>query len=96
MARSKMVAANKKIEDAVVEGYKKIENGVAGGFKKMSDKFVDNYLTKDGESVEEAKQRLTSEQKIREEQAKKGIEDRKQQQQDLIKESVIRVESHRR
>lgn len=96
MAKSKMVAANKKIEDAVVEGYKKIENGVAGGFKKMSDKFVDNYLTKDGESVEEAKQRLTSEQKIREEQAKKGIEDRKQQQQDLIKESVIRVESHRR
>jgi len=69
MAKSKIVAANKKIEEAVVGGYKKIEdgvvggykkieNGVVGGFNKMTDKFVDNYLTKDGESVEEAKKRM--------------------------------------
>lgn len=32
----------------------------------MTDKFVDNYLTRDGESVEEAKARLASEQKERE------------------------------
>lgn len=38
-----------KIEEMVVEGYSKIE-----------DAFVDYYLTKDGESVEEAKQRLKS------------------------------------
>ena len=58
MAKSKLVAVNKKIEQAVVGGYKKIENGVVGGFNKMTDKFVDNYLTKDGESVEEAKKRM--------------------------------------
>lgn len=77
MAKSKLVAANKKIEKSVVGGYKKIEkgvvggykkieNGVVGGFNKITDKFVDNYLTKDGESVEEAKKRLLEEQKIRE------------------------------
>lgn len=77
MAKSKLVAANKKIEevvvggykkneDGVVGGYKKIENGVTGGFNKMTDKFVDNYLTKDGESVEEAKARLAEEEKARE------------------------------
>ena len=34
MARSKLVEANKKIENAVVGGYKKIENGVVSGYKK--------------------------------------------------------------
>lgn len=48
----------KKIEDTVVEGYKKIESGVVKGYTKIEDKFVDLYLTKDGESVEEAKKRL--------------------------------------
>jgi hypothetical protein len=62
MAKSKLIGANKKIENVVVGGYKKIENGVVGGFNRMTDKFVDNFLTKDGESVEEAKKRL-SEQK---------------------------------
>ncbi len=67
MAKSKLVAANKKIEEKVVGGYKRIEEGVVGGFNKISDKFVDNYLTRDGESVEEAKERLKAEQKEREE-----------------------------
>lgn len=82
MAKSKLAAANKKIEEAVVSGYKKIEDGVIGGYKKieegvvdgfngMTDKFVDNYLTKEGESVEAAKIRLADEQKKREEKAKK-------------------------
>ena len=48
---SKIVDANKKIEDAVVGGYKKIE-----------DKFVDTFLKKDGETIEEAKMRLQKEQ----------------------------------
>lgn len=70
MAKSKLVAANKKIEevvvssykkieDGVVGSYKKIEDGVVGGFGKITDKFVDSYLTQDGETVEEAKKRLT-------------------------------------
>jgi hypothetical protein len=74
MAKSKLVKANKKIEECVVGGYKKIENGVVGGFNKMSDKFVDNYLTKDGESVEEAKIRLAAEQYVRLEKIGRQIE----------------------
>lgn len=69
MAKSKLISANKKIEDAVTGGYKKIENSVTGGYKKIeegvvgsfnkiSDKFVDNFLTREGETVEEAKERL--------------------------------------
>ena len=73
MAKSKLVKANKEIEKVVAGGYKKnehgvvgsykkIENGVVGGFNKITDKFVDNYLTGDGESVEKAKERLAAEQ----------------------------------
>ena len=72
MAKSKIVKMNekiaegvtegfKKIEDAVVDGYKKIEKGVVGGYTKIEDKFVDRYLTRDGESVAEAKKRLKNE-----------------------------------
>ena len=72
MAKSKIVKANekiaeavtggyKKIENGVVNGYKKIEQGVVGGYTKIEDKFVAAYLTKDGETVEEAKARLKKE-----------------------------------
>jgi hypothetical protein len=44
-----------------VDGYKKIEQGVTAGYTKIEDKFVDAYLTKDGETVEEAKARLKKE-----------------------------------
>lgn len=69
MAKSKISKANdkiaqgvtegyKKIEDAVVGGYKKIEKGVVDGYTKIEDKFVEQYLAHDGETVEEAKERL--------------------------------------
>ena len=69
MAKSKLTKATeqiaevvtggyKKIEKGVVDGYKKIEQGVTAGYTKIEDRFVDAYLTKDGESVEEAKARL--------------------------------------
>ncbi|MDE7353078.1 MAG: hypothetical protein K2O06_08495 [Acetatifactor sp.] len=61
------VEGYRKIEKGAVEGYKKIEEGAVGGFNKIADKFVDNFLTKEGESVEEAKARLAAEQKAREE-----------------------------
>ena len=38
-----------------------MEEGVVGGFTKITDKFVDQFLTKDGETVEEAKKRLAQE-----------------------------------
>jgi len=39
----------------------------------MTEKFVDNYLTADGESVEEAKKRISVDQKAREEKNKKEM-----------------------
>lgn len=53
-----VVGGYEKIEDTVVGGYKKIENSVVGTYQKIEDKFVDQFLTKDGETVEEAKERL--------------------------------------
>ena len=69
MAKSKIVEANEKIADSVakgykaiekgvVEGYQKIEQGVVSGFSKIEDKFVDRYLTREGETPEEARERL--------------------------------------
>lgn len=63
MAKSKLVKVNekiaenvvggyKKIEETVVGGYKKIEETVVGGFNRMSDHFVDQFLTKEGRSVD--------------------------------------------
>lgn len=61
MAKSKLVQASKKIEEKVVGAYKKIEDGVVGTYQKVENGFVDRYLTKDGETVEEAKMRLKKE-----------------------------------
>ena len=69
---SKIVETNKKIAETVVEGYKKIETGVVDGYKKVEDAvvgtykkvedgFVEKHLVKEGETVEEAKSRLTKE-----------------------------------
>lgn len=78
MAKSNLVKVNQKIaeevvgeyqkiEAGVVSGYQKIEEGAVNGFQKVSDYFVDQFLTKDGESVEEAHQRLKQEQRERQE-----------------------------
>lgn len=64
MAKSKLVKANEKVADAVVDGYKKIEEDVTGAFKKVEDGFVDQFLTHEGESVEDAKKRLAEEQAL--------------------------------
>ena len=58
MAKSGFVNTNEKIAEKVVQTYQKIENTVVGGYTKIEDIFVDRYLTKDGESIEEAKARL--------------------------------------
>ena len=64
-----VVSGYKKIEKGTIEGYKKIENGVVSGYKKIEDKFVDKFLRKDNETIEETKERLKKEQ---EELAKKN------------------------
>ena len=54
-----VAAGYKKIENGVVGGYKKIENGAVNGFGKVVDKCVEVLFAKDGETVEEAKARLS-------------------------------------
>lgn len=48
-----------KMSQDVTNGYKKIENGAVDGFTKVTDKCVEVLFAKEGESVEEAKERLT-------------------------------------
>ena len=61
MAKSKLIQANEKIAEAVVDGYKKIETGVVEGYAKLEDAFIDRFLTHEGETVEDAKKRLKGE-----------------------------------
>ena len=62
MATSKLVKANEKIAETVTGTFEKIEHTVVAGYGKVEDAFVERYLTRDGESVEEAKARLRGEQ----------------------------------
>lgn len=56
-----VVDSYKKMEDGVVGGYKKMEKGVVDGFTKVTDKCVEKLFAKEGETVEEAKKRLSGE-----------------------------------
>ncbi|MGM9878029.1 MAG: hypothetical protein ACI33S_05200 [Bacilli bacterium] len=80
---SKLINANKKIEDAVVSGYKKVEDSVVGGYKKIEDKFVDTFLKKDGETTEETKTRVKAEQKALEEQNRARTEESLRKSQEI-------------
>lgn len=66
----KLADVNEKISNQVVRGYQKIEDSVVGGYKKMEstivegatavmDKCVEVLFAKEGESVEDAKSRLS-------------------------------------
>lgn len=80
---SKIVDANKKIETVVVEGYKKVEGSVVGGYKKIEDKFVDTFLKKDGETIEEAKERVIKEQEKLDEKNKARVEETLKKSQEI-------------
>lgn len=62
----KVVGAFEKIEETAVDGYAKMEADVVGGYTRVEDAFVDRYLTRDGETVAEAKARLKNNQTCRE------------------------------
>ncbi len=62
-----------KIENAVVEGYKKVEETVIGGYKKIEAGFVEKHLAKEGETVEDVKNRLAKEQEERTEKAREHV-----------------------
>ncbi len=61
MAKSKIVKPIEKISEGTVKAYKAIENSVVGVYTKIEDKFVEQYLAKDGETIAEAKERLKKE-----------------------------------
>lgn len=76
MERSKPVKANEEIakkvsgafeqiEDTVVGGYMQIQDAVVGGYTKVEDAFVGRYLVREGETIEQTKERLKEEQKQR-------------------------------
>ena len=87
MAKSKLVAANKKIAEGVVGGYKKIEETVVGGYKKVEDAFVDQYLTHEGETVEDAKSRLQEEQGKRRAEGKERYDHQMEQTMEHVKKA---------
>lgn len=58
MAKSKLVKTNDKIAEKVTAAFGKIEDTVVTGYTRIEDGFVDRYLTRDGETVEQAKARL--------------------------------------
>jgi len=54
-----VVDTYQKIETGVVSGYKKIEDGAVSGFRKVSDKFIHKFFSREGETVEETRKRLS-------------------------------------
>lgn len=70
MAKSGLTAANKKIAGGgVTSGFQKISDGVVSGYTGVEDRFVDWYLTRDGESTAMAKERLRKEEARRRKEA---------------------------
>ncbi|MBQ8087783.1 MAG: hypothetical protein IJ234_05090 [Clostridia bacterium] len=67
---SKFIKTNEKIAENVAGGFNKMSESVVSGFNKMTqsvvkgytaveDQFVGQFLTKEGETVEDAKKRLS-------------------------------------
>ena len=58
-----VVDAYQKVEDGVVGAYQKVESSVVGAYRRVEDGFVERFLTCEGETVEQARQRLSGEAK---------------------------------
>ena len=54
-----VVGTYQKIEDGVVGCYQKIESGAVNGFHKVSDFFIKKLFSREGETVEETRKRLS-------------------------------------
>ena len=57
LMKSKIVEANEKIAEDV----QKIQDKVVNEFSKIEDSFISRYLLREGESLDEAKERLKKE-----------------------------------
>lgn len=58
MAESKLIQFNKKVTQSVTNGFGHIQQAVVETYVKIEDRFVARYLTREGETVEDAKLRL--------------------------------------
>ena len=76
---SKFKEVNDKIAESVTSGYQKIE-----------DKFVEKYLKKDNETLDDAKKRVKKEQHDLEEKHKKDEEERIKKQQELLNKNLLK------
>lgn len=61
MAKSKLIKTNEKIAENLTLNLKKMSDTVVGAYTKIEDRFIDQYLTRDGETIDEAKKRLAQE-----------------------------------
>lgn len=43
----------------VVSGYRKVESGAISGFRKVPDKFIQKFFSREGETAEETRKRLS-------------------------------------
>lgn len=55
MAKSKLIKTNEKIAENLTLNLKKMSDTVVGAYTKIEDRFIDQYLTRDGETIDEAK-----------------------------------------
>ena len=55
-----VVKGYKTVEHAVVGGYQAVEDAVTGGYQKIENSFVDTFLSREGETTEEAKARMNA------------------------------------
>lgn len=67
MSDSRIVKANEKMAEGITRGFYKIEDGVVGDNKKVGDTFMDNFLTHESESMEDAERRMETGKEMREE-----------------------------
>lgn len=54
-----VVSTYTAIQDGVVKGYLKIQNAAVSGYKKVEDACIRKLFAKKGETIEEARARLT-------------------------------------
>ena len=66
----------------------KVGEAVVGAYKKVEDAFVNTFMAREGESVEDAKARMVAEQAAREEQMKADAAKRADDQKAMIEASL--------
>lgn len=61
----KETAQEPEKEEKIVNGFQKMEDSIVSGFNRVSDKCVEKMFSREGETVEETKERLANAEKKR-------------------------------